>query len=95
MTATLVIENAAVLTMDELRPRAEAVAVAGNEIAAVGSNKDIAALKGPGRKVIDAQGATVLPGLHRSPYASLRRARRSLPMPTSRASWAPRPWPKS
>jgi predicted amidohydrolase YtcJ len=62
MPATLVIENAAVLTMDEMRPRAEAVAVVGHEIAALGSNGDIAAWKGAGTEVIDARGATVLPG---------------------------------
>lgn len=62
MTATLVIENASVLTMDELNPRAEAVAVVGGEIAAVGTRAHMAGLKGPGTRVIDAQGASVVPG---------------------------------
>lgn len=63
-TADLIIRNARVLTMDEASPRAEAVAVAGNRILAVGSNDEIAALAGPSAKVIDAKGATVLPGFN-------------------------------
>ena len=63
-TADLIIRNARVLTMDEASPKAEAVAVAGNRILAVGSNDAIAALAGPSAKVIDAKGATVLPGFN-------------------------------
>lgn len=62
MTATLIIENASVLTMDEQNPRAEAVALVGNEIAAVGTRGDVASFKGPGAQIIDAGGASVLPG---------------------------------
>ncbi len=61
--ADLVILNASVLTMDPVRPRAEAVAVSGEHILAVGSNDDILALAGPGTRRFDAQQATVLPGL--------------------------------
>lgn len=60
--ATMIIENAKVLTMDDDHPRAQAVAVLGNRISAVGSREDIAALKSAGAEVIDAQGGTVLPG---------------------------------
>ena len=63
MTAPdLIVTNARVLTMDPARPRAEAVALASEHILAVGSAAEIAALAGPGTKVIDAVGRTVLPG---------------------------------
>lgn len=61
--ADLIIANARVITMDDAKPRAEAVAVAGNTIAAVGSNADVRALKGKRTREIDAGGASVLPGL--------------------------------
>ena len=61
--ADVVIENARVLTMDGQHPRAEAVAIQGQRILAVGSRDDIAGLVGPGTRRIDAGGCTVLPGL--------------------------------
>ena len=60
----LVIINAAVHTMDPARPTAEAVAVLGNRIAAVGSTADMRALAAPGTRVIDAGGKLVLPGFN-------------------------------
>lgn len=62
-TASLIIDNARVLTMDPDHPRAEAIAVDGNRILAVGSGAEIAALAGPETRRIDAAGVTVLPGL--------------------------------
>jgi hypothetical protein len=62
MTADLIFTNAHVLTMDEANPRAEAVAVTGDTITAVGRAADITALTGKGTRVIDAKGATVMPG---------------------------------
>jgi predicted amidohydrolase YtcJ len=61
--AELVILNGRVLTMDAGMPRAEAVAVSGNRIVAVGSNDDIIGLASPTARRIDAQGATVMPGM--------------------------------
>ncbi|MEZ5714610.1 MAG: amidohydrolase [Paracoccaceae bacterium] len=61
--ADLIIENARVLTMDPSRPRAEAVAIGGQTILAVGTRADIAALAGPATRRIDAQGKTVMPGM--------------------------------
>ena len=58
-----IVTNGRVITMDEANPRAEAVAIAGNEIAAVGARSEIEGLKAKGTKVIDAGGATVMPGL--------------------------------
>jgi len=60
--ADLIVTNARVLTMDEGAPRAEAVAVAGDRLLAVGRSDEVAALRGPGTEVIDALGATLLPG---------------------------------
>jgi hypothetical protein len=60
----LVIINAAVHTMDEAHPTAQAVAVSGNRIAAIGSTAEIRALAGPETRVIDAAGKLVLPGFN-------------------------------
>lgn len=62
MTADLIILNARVLTMDDDAPRAEAVAVSGNRILALGDSATVRALGDEGTRLIDAQGATVLPG---------------------------------
>jgi predicted amidohydrolase YtcJ len=62
--ADLIFHNAKIYTSDEAMPRAEAVAVRGDRIAAVGSSADILKLKGSATKVVDARGAAILPGLH-------------------------------
>jgi hypothetical protein len=48
--------------MDAARPRAEAIAVTADRIVAVGSNPQIKSLAGPDTKVLNLDGATVLPG---------------------------------
>jgi predicted amidohydrolase YtcJ len=60
--AEMIITNARVLTMDDARPRAEAVALAGGRILAVGSRTEVGALAVSGTRVIDAGGRTLLPG---------------------------------
>jgi predicted amidohydrolase YtcJ len=62
MSAEMIITNARVLTMDDRQPRAEAVALAGGRILAVGSAEEVEALAGPGCRVLDAKGRTLLPG---------------------------------
>lgn len=62
----LIIVNANVRTMDKTVPRAEAIAVAGNKILAVGSSKKIRALASAKTKTIDAGGRLVLPGFNDS-----------------------------
>jgi predicted amidohydrolase YtcJ len=62
--ASFIIRNARVLTMDAANPRANAVAIAGNRILAVGSEAEIDAFSGPDTHVIDARGGTVLPGFN-------------------------------
>ncbi|MFN7008590.1 MAG: amidohydrolase [Allorhizobium sp.] len=60
----IIIRNARVLTMDDAKPRAEAVAIAGNRIAAIGDNAEIDAMATPSTRIIDAGGATVMPGFN-------------------------------
>ena len=65
-TPDLVILNAAVHTMDAARPTADAVAIRGSRIAALGTTDEIRALAGPRTRVIDAAGKLVLPGFNDS-----------------------------
>ena len=60
----LLILNGAIHTLDETRPRAEAVAVLGNRIVAVGGTAELRGLAGPRTRVIDAGGQLVLPGFN-------------------------------
>ncbi len=55
--------NGNIYTVNEHQPRAEAIAVSGGTITAVGNNDDILRLKGKGTRVIDLAGKTVTPGL--------------------------------
>jgi len=63
-TADLIITNAKVWTVDKANPTAQAVAVLGDRIVAVGSNADVEILRGPDTKVIDAGGKLLLPGFN-------------------------------
>jgi predicted amidohydrolase YtcJ len=60
--AETIITNAKVITMDDGRPRAEAVALGGARILAVGTRAEVEALAGPLTIVVDAGGRTLLPG---------------------------------
>jgi predicted amidohydrolase YtcJ len=60
----LVIVNASVHTMNEAQPHAEAVAVLGNRIVAVGSTAEIRAQTGSKTRVVDAGGKNVFPGFN-------------------------------
>jgi predicted amidohydrolase YtcJ len=60
----LIIVNAKIHTMDPGRPHADAVAISGNRIAALGSSEEIRALAGSDTRVIDAGGRLVLPGFN-------------------------------
>lgn len=60
----LVVLNASIRTMEPGRPMAQAAAVVGNRIAAVGTTEEIRALIGPRTRVIDAGGNLVLPGFN-------------------------------
>jgi predicted amidohydrolase YtcJ len=59
----LALSNGKIITVDERFSIAEAVAIRGNEIVAVGPTEVIAALAGPSTRTIDLRGKTVIPGL--------------------------------
>ncbi len=61
--ADLVLLNGKVVTLDPAIPQAEALAVVGEKIAAVGRSKDIKAYIGASTKVVDLQGNLAVPGL--------------------------------
>jgi hypothetical protein len=61
--ADLIIFNGKVVTMDPAKAEAQAVAVRGGTITAVGANEEILALAGDATRRIDAGGGMVLPGL--------------------------------
>jgi predicted amidohydrolase YtcJ len=60
--ADIVVKRGNLLTLDPALPQAEAMAISGHHIQAVGFDDDIANLIGPNTKVIDAAGMTVTPG---------------------------------
>jgi predicted amidohydrolase YtcJ len=61
--ATLVVTNGKVVTVEDSLPEAQAVAVRGDRIVALGSAADIRRYIGPNTEVIDVQGQLVVPGL--------------------------------
>ena len=60
--ADIIIRNGRVLTVNQNNEIAEAVAIRGNQILAVGTNAELEAYQGPDTQVIDAKGKSVLPG---------------------------------
>ncbi len=64
----LIIENAAVQTIDPTHQTAEAVVVEGNKIVFVGSSADAQSFKDSNSHVIDGAGRTLMPGIHDSHF---------------------------
>src|SRR6267143_1647543 len=62
----LLIVNAVVHTMDPSQPVAEAAAIHGNRIVAVGPSNEIKKMAGPMTRIVDAQKRVVLPGFNDS-----------------------------
>ncbi len=60
--ADLIFHNGVVLTMEPDHWRAQALAIQGEQIVAVGSDEQILALQGPDTLAIDLQGRTIMPG---------------------------------
>ena len=60
--ADLVLTNGRVVTVEESQPEAQAIAVTGDRIVAVGSSGDIRQYVGPATKVVDVNGQLVIPG---------------------------------
>jgi predicted amidohydrolase YtcJ len=62
--ADLIITNATIWTVDKTKPQAEALAVLGDRIVAVGSAAEVDTWHGPQTKVVDAKGKLLLPGFN-------------------------------
>jgi hypothetical protein len=62
--ADLIITNAKIWTVDRAHPTAQAVAVLGERIVAVGSTSDVDAWHGPRTRVVNAGGKLLLPGFN-------------------------------
>lgn len=61
--ADLILRGGHIVTVDDAFSRAQAIAVAGGRILAVGSDEVVARLAGPQTRTIDLAGRTVVPGL--------------------------------
>jgi predicted amidohydrolase YtcJ len=60
--ADIIFHNGNVITIETAQPLAEAVAVRGGLIQAVGSDDEVLALQGPDTVLVDLQGKTLMPG---------------------------------
>jgi predicted amidohydrolase YtcJ len=65
-SATLILLNGKIWTENPKLPQVEAIAIAGGQIAAVGTSADMRRLAGPRCQVIDLQGRRVVPGFNDS-----------------------------
>jgi hypothetical protein len=61
--ATLIFYDGEILTLDPARAQAEALAVAGGRILALGTKPEVMAVRGPETKLIDLQGKALMPSL--------------------------------
>ncbi len=59
----IIFKGGTILTMNDKAPRAEAIAIRGNKILAVGKLDDVQSAIGSGAQVVDLQGRTLMPGL--------------------------------
>src|SRR5580698_4476884 len=71
--ADLIIYNAKVITVDSKFSLAKAIAIRGDKIIAVG-NWQLQKYQGPDTRLLDAKGATVMPGLYDSHVHSYKAA---------------------
>jgi len=62
--ADLIIREASIWTVDKAMPEAQAVAVIGDRIVAVGSNRDVDAWRGPNTRIVEGAGKRLLPGFN-------------------------------
>src|SRR5690606_11941284 len=60
--ADLVLTNGRIVTVDDAVPEAQAVAITGDRIVAVGSARQIRAHIGPDTEVLDLEGRLAIPG---------------------------------
>lgn len=62
--ADRIVRSRRILTLDTRLPIADALAVKGSQVLAVGDYHDLRGLKGPDTEVVELAGACVMPGLH-------------------------------
>ena len=60
--ATMVLQHGKVVTLDDSKPEAQAIAIRGDRIVAVGTDEEIAPYVGEGTEVIDLAGQLAIPG---------------------------------
>jgi predicted amidohydrolase YtcJ len=63
VAADWILTNGRILTFNRGAPRVEALAIRGERIVAAGSDSEVRRWRGRGSRVVDLQGATVIPGL--------------------------------
>jgi hypothetical protein len=61
--ATTLLENAQVFTADQAHPYAQAVAIRGDRILAVGTAAEVARIAGPAARSVDLKGGFLMPGM--------------------------------
>ena len=84
--ADLVLRNGKIVTVDEGRPVAEALAVSGDTIVFVGPNQEILRYIGPATRVIDLRGGLATPGFidAHAHFTGVGEAARNLKLATAR-----------
>ena len=70
----LILVNGKVFTAEEAKPWAEAVAIRGDRIVAVGTTTEIRAIADTGTRVIDMRGRTMVPGINAAATANHSKA---------------------
>lgn len=79
--ADLLVHNAKIVTVNARFDTVKAIAIKNGRIIAVGDDEEVLKLRGPGTRVIDADGRTVLPGLYDSHVHPVSAATSELPDP--------------
>ena len=93
--ATLVLHKGTIVTVDDAKPEAQALAARGDTIVAVGTNEEIAAYVGPQTRVVDLAGRLAIPGFiegHGHFTGRRRGADRAEPDDASRTGTRSWPW---
>jgi predicted amidohydrolase YtcJ len=87
--ADLVLRNGRIVTVDDARPEAQALAARGGVIVAVGTNDEVSKLVGPSTRVLDLAGALAIPGFieGHGHFMGIGEAEMRLKLGTAR-SWA-------